>query len=152
MKKAAPLPAGRQSTYTEKAAAEICARIAEGEYLRVICREEGMPAWRTVYDWMEANKEFAARIARAREMGREAILEDTLIIADTPEEGIETEISETGKKEKRADMLGHRKLKIETRFKILAKWDPKKYGDKVTHSGDPDAPVALMLSGSDIHG
>ena len=146
------LPRGGQTKYTEQIASDICSRIADGEYLRVICREEGMPNWRTVYDWMEANKDFAARIARAREMGREAILEDTLIIADTPEEGVETEVSESGKKEKRGDMLGHRKLKIETRFKILAKWDPKKYGEKITHAGDPDAPVSLILNGSDIHG
>ncbi|RQS63847.1 terminase small subunit protein [Burkholderia sp. Bp8984] len=152
MAKAEKRPPGRPTTYTLKAADEICDRLADGEYLRVICRDEHMPAWRTVYHWIEADKDFAARIARAREMGREAIMEDTLVIADTPEEGVETEISETGKKEKRGDMLGHRKLKIETRFKILAKWDPKKYGEKITHSGDPDAPVALILNGSDVHG
>lgn len=143
---------GRPSRYTNVAADEICERLAEGEYLRVICRDEHMPKWRTVYGWMEAREDFSARIARARIMGRDAILEDTLLIADTTEEGVETEISENGTKEKRGDMLGHRKLKIETRFKILAKWDPKKYGEKVTHGGDPDAPLSLILNGSDIHG
>ena len=33
---------------------------------------------------------------------------------------------------KREDMLGHRKLQIETRLKLLAKWNPKKWGDKQT--------------------
>ncbi|HXD37446.1 MAG TPA: hypothetical protein VN624_12375, partial [Rhodanobacter sp.] len=35
------------------------------------------------------------------------------------------------------DMLGHRKLRIDTRLKLLAKWDPKRYGDKqqLEHSG-----------------
>ena len=53
---------------------------------------------------------------------------------------------------KKEDMLGHRKLQIETRLKLLAKWNPKKYGDKVTHSGDASAPIALILNGSDVHG
>lgn len=109
---------------------------------------------------MEAREDFSKRIARARELGREAIFEDILIIADTPMEGVETETSmgkgEDGDepivKEKRGDMLGHRKLMIEARFKLLAKWDPKRFGDSITHKGDADAPMQLILSGSDIHG
>jgi hypothetical protein len=31
---------------------------------------------------------------------------------------------------KTADMIEHRKLRIETRLKLLAKWNPKKWGDK----------------------
>lgn len=123
---------GRRSTFDQEIANQIAERIAEGEPLRVICREEGMPNWRTVYLWMEANEEFATLIARARIVGREAIFEDTLLIADEPEEGIRREISENGVKEVHEDMLGHRKLKIETRLKLLAKWDPKKYGERMT--------------------
>lgn len=129
---------GRPDTYTEATAKEICERLCEGEPLRQICRDEHMPNWRTVYLWMEAHPDFGTRIARARVMGREAIFEDTMHIADTPLEGVELEIGEDGKtKEKRADMLGHRKLQIETRLKLLAKWDPKKYGEKIhqEHSG-----------------
>ena len=36
-----------------------------------------------------------------------------------------------------ADMIEHRKLRIDTRLKLLAKWNPKKYGDKMAHTG-PD--------------
>ena len=106
-----------------------------------------MPAWRTVYKWLDEQPEFHARFARARELGQEAIFEDALLIADTPEEGIETEISESGKKEKRGDMLGHRKLKIETRLKLLAKWNPKKYGERL-HSevtGSNGSPFAVQI-------
>ena len=28
-------------------------------------------------------------------------------------------------------MLGHRKLRIDTRLKLLAKWNPKKWGDRM---------------------
>jgi hypothetical protein len=130
---------GQSSTYTPELAAEICARLSEGEPLRVICRDEHMPAWRTVYDWIRANPEFATRIARARELGYDAIAEEALEIADTPKSGVRTEETEDGYKTVREDMLGHRKLQVETRLKLLAKWSPKKYGDKidVTSGGDP---------------
>ena len=127
------------TTYTTEIAAEICARLSEGEPLRVICRDSHMPAWRTVYDWMRANPEFATRIARARELGYDAIAEEALEIADTPREGVRIEESDKdGAKRVRDDMLGHRKLQVETRLKLLAKWSPKKYGDKidVTSGGD----------------
>lgn len=110
-----------------------------------ICRGDGMPGLRTVYDWMGANKVFAARIARAREAGYDAIATDALLIADTPLEGVRVVTSGAGKKKKvevyREDMLGHRRLQVETRLKLLAKWDPKRYGDSTTLKGDADAPL-----------
>jgi len=118
--------------FSQEVADAICERIAEGEPLRAICREEGMPAWRTIYDWIDAEPAFAARFARAREVGFDAIAAQTLEIADTPQEGIRSEVTDDGKtKEVREDMLGHRKLQIETRLKLLAKWSPKKYGEKI---------------------
>jgi hypothetical protein len=41
------------------------------------------------------------------------------------------------------DMLGHRKLQIETRLKLLAVWDPKRYGNKVQLGGDGGAPIRV---------
>jgi hypothetical protein len=38
------------------------------------------------------------------------------------------------------------KLIVETDLKLLAKWSPKRYGDKVTHSSDPDAPLVTNPS------
>ena len=124
------------STYTEAIADEICTRIAEGEPLRQICRDKRMPAWRTVYAWLDAHEQFRTNFTRAREVGYDAIAEEALRIADTPLEGDETETEtedDSGrvkKKVKRSDMLGHRKLQVETRLKLLAKWSPKKYGDR----------------------
>lgn len=120
---------GRQTTYKQKTADTICGLIAEGTPLRQICRMENMPAWRTVYNWLGANIEFEAQFARARELGFDAIAEEALEIANTPLMGETEETSENGKKITRADMLGHRKLQIETRLKLLAKWSPK-YADK----------------------
>lgn len=137
--------AGRPSKFTHELAAEICERLSDGEPLAQICRDEHMPCVRTVDFWREKDAEFFSAIARARARGFDAIAADTLRIADTPEEGVETIETEEGTTVKRGDMLGHRKLQIDTRLKLLAKWDPKRYGDKITqeHTGPDGGPVQI---------
>lgn len=128
---------GRRSTYTPELHAEICERLSQGEPLADICRDEHMPAVRTVSLWKATHESFAADFARAREEGFDELGAQCLRIANTPVLG-ETETSkEWGTEVKKADMIEHRKLQIETRLKLLAKWDPKRYGDKqqVEHSG-----------------
>lgn len=133
------------TTYTQKIADEICERLSEGEPLRQICRDAHLPAWRTVYDWIKADEDFAARIARARELGFDAIAEEALEIANTPVIGVETEDDGEKVKVKRSDALGHRKLQVETRLKLLAKWCPKKYGDRLATelTGADGGPVQI---------
>lgn len=135
---------GRPSTFSEAIAEEIAERISNGEPLRQICRDEHMPAWRTVYAWMEARPDFSARIAHARELGEEAIAQEALLIADTPLMGERSKVGKDGVEVWSEDMLGHRKLQIETRLKLLAKWNPKKWGEKVTqtHEGG-DKPLQV---------
>lgn len=126
---------GRRTTYTEETAAEICGRIKDGETLRAICRDDDMPSWRTVYDWLTSHEDFATRFALARDIGAEAIAQEALDIADTPEEGVieidKENVNGPYTEVRRADMIEHRKLRIETRLKLLAKWNPKKYGDRL---------------------
>jgi hypothetical protein len=112
---------GRKSTFDQAKADQICERLAKGEPLAVICRDDAMPQYRTVYDWADANEAFAANIARAREDGHEAIGADCLTIADNANGDTQRD-----------------KLRVETRLKLLAKWSPKKYGDKLEleHSGE----------------
>lgn len=121
---------GGKTSYTQELADEIVARISDGETLRAICREEHMPAWRTVYDWIASNQDFSTRIARARDLGFDAIAEQALSIADTPVQGTRRKETADGVETIYEDMLGHRKLQVETRLKLLAKWSPKKYGEK----------------------
>lgn len=135
----------RPSSYSENIAAEICERISEGEPLRQICRDENMPAWRTVYHWLDTHADFQARFARARDLGHDAIAEEALEISNTPLEGVRRKESADGIEITREDMLGHRKLQIETRLKLLAKWNPKKYGDKLELAGNKDAPLTVQV-------
>lgn len=133
----------------------ICSRISEGEPLRQICRTEGFPSWNTVYQWLKEDAAFAARFAQAREAGFDAIAEECLDIADETAGDTKTVTrGETSYEVADTEWISRSKLRVETRLKLLAKWDPKRYGDKLetTLKGDPLAPIALTLNGSDVDG
>lgn len=128
----APRKTGRPSKYDPEIARIICEQLSEGVPLRQICREnDGFPAWRTVYDWMGRDEALSASIARARDIGYDAIAEECLQIADTIQLGQKQVMTDDGSSTTIEDMLGHRKLQIETRLKLLAKFHPTKYGDKL---------------------
>lgn len=59
--------AGRPSSYTPEKAEEILNRIAAGESMRSVCRDDDMPALSTLRRWEEDVPEFARKCARARE-------------------------------------------------------------------------------------
>ena len=154
---------GRPSKYIQETAPKMCELLSEGIPLREICRMGGMPAWRTVYDWMykddalgEAGVGLSAAFARARDVGYEALAEECLIIADNVKIGIKKTFSSGSDEDEDSmtvveeDMLGHRKLQIETRLKLLAKWNPKKYGDKLQVGGDPESPLEVKNEAMDI--
>jgi hypothetical protein len=110
-----------------------------------------MPAWQKIYEWMgkddalgDAGTGLSGSIARARQQGYEAIAEECLLIADNPQFGQKQTMSDQGTSTTIEDMLGHRKLQIETRLKLLAKWDPKRFGDRVALTGASDgAPIQV---------
>ena len=130
---------GRQTIRTPEIDEKIVEGLRKGIPLTVICREDGMPEPRTVYDWRDADGAFATAIARARDEGEDVIAWECMSIADTPLEGQEVEKDHKGAviKTKTGDMLGHRKLQIETRLKLLSKFNPKRWGDRqqLEHSG-----------------
>ena len=148
----APKKTGRPSKYDPEIARIICEQLSEGIPLRQICREnEGFPAWRTVYDWMGRDEELSASIARARDIGYDALAEECLQIADNVKVGVRkvyssgAEEGEDSMTVHEEDMLGHRKLQIETRLKLLAKFHPTKYGDKIgLHGVEGAAPITTQ--------
>lgn len=133
---------GRNSTYTDSIAQEICERLAVGEPLAQICRSDGMPGLSTVYDWRDANEAFAGMIARAREAGFDHIAMDALNILDEAPERVITTSGED-RTESRIDSasVAHAKNRFEGRLKLLAKWDPNRYGDRQLVGSDPENPL-----------
>jgi len=110
---------------------DLAAHISEGGTLRQWCRDNEV-SHQTVYRAINSSKENQDQIARARDLGYDAIAEDCFDIADGAEhtsEGVQ-----------------HAKLRIWTRTQLLAKWQPAKYGDKqhVTHANDKDQPITIV--------
>lgn len=138
-KKATSAKRGRPSTYSPAVADEICERIAKGEPLRQICRDDHMPEWRTVYGWQDKHPDFLARIGHARELGEEAIAQECFDIADNAaNDWMEVPSNDGGVLHKlNGEHIQRSKLRIETRLKLLAKWNPRKWGERqhVEHSG-----------------
>ncbi|MBN9031219.1 MAG: hypothetical protein BGO05_11820 [Rhizobiales bacterium 63-7] len=146
---------GRPSAYSGDIAAIICERIADGNSLRTICAEDGMPNKATVLRWISSNDAFRDQYARAREAQADALFDEILAIADAPLIGEKIKIDKDGNKEiTRGDMIEHRRLQVDTRKWMASKLLPKKYGDKqqLEHSGVDGAPLVpiinLSLSGA----
>jgi hypothetical protein len=122
--------------------AEICRRLAEGESLRAICRDEGMPSEATVRGWALADEGFSAQYARARELGYHALADEIVHISNTPQIGVKTKTNDKGEVETtEGDMIEHRRLQVDARKWFLSKVLPKVYGDRTVLAGDPDAPL-----------
>jgi hypothetical protein len=129
---------GRESMFTQQLAEEIVRRLSSGEPLADICRDDHMPTTRSVYRWCKLHPDFNTAFLEARDAGFDEIANDCLRIANTPVMGETETTKEWGTEVKRGDMFDHRKLQIETRLKLLAKWDPRRYGERIhqEHSGE----------------
>lgn len=134
---------GRPSKYTPELADEICERLSKGEPLTQICRSEHMPDRTTVHDWRAANEEFSQRFARAKDDGYDSIAMDCLHIAD--ETGKDTKYTEHGEQAD-SEWITRSRLRVDTRLKLLAKWDPKRYGDKIEHDVQGAIKVEITKS------
>ncbi|MCC6737365.1 MAG: hypothetical protein IT534_14730 [Bauldia sp.] len=111
---APPSMSGGPTLYREPLAEEILARLALGESLRSICRTEGMPAESTIRTWaMEDRRGFAARYARARDLGLDALADVLLAIPDE------------------APDAASGRLRFEVLRWYLSKLAPKRYGDRI---------------------
>jgi hypothetical protein len=122
---------------------ELVQWISNGKTLREFCRQDGMPNFSVMYDWEAEDKDFAQRIAHARLKGHDVIAEECAALSDTEPLAV---YDEAGNKRYDPGSIAWRKMQIETRLKLLAKWNPRKYGDKTILAGDDAAPVVMEVS------
>lgn len=132
----------KKPTHTPELIEAICEELAKGIPLTVICAQEGYPAPRTVRDWEQQDEAIAAAIARARELGEVALAEQCLAIAD--DETHDWELSKKGAVTNEV-AIQRAKLRVDTRLKLLAKFNPKRWGDKVEHTGPGGGPVQFAV-------
>lgn len=94
-------------------------RIAAGESLNGVCKEEGMPGFRTVMDWLEQDEDFRTKYACAREAQADVLFDG---MADVENRVLLGEL----KPDAARVVLDSQRWRAE-------KLKPKVYGNKVEH-------------------
>lgn len=87
--------------------------------------------------WLNDDAELAAEYARAREDLIERMAQEVLELSD-----VDVGLQPDGKKDWAA--VQKHKLQVDTRKWLLSKLAPKKFGDKLELTGDPDRPLAIQ--------
>lgn len=125
-------PARAPVRYSEALADEIIERMSRGEALRQICRSPGMPDPSAVVLWADKDAVFAQRYARAREAIADRYAEELVELADSVRRGATSE------------EVNAARLAVDTRKWVASKLMPRRYGDRVTVEGNPDAPLQTV--------
>jgi hypothetical protein len=100
------------------------------------CQKAGVPQ-STFNRWVDGDSKLAEDYAHAREDLIERIASEIMELSDS-------EVPETGDGKRDWQAIQQRKLQVDSRKWLLSKLAPKKYGDKLELSGDPDNPVAIQ--------
>ena len=122
---------GRPSKYSEELADAICTRLAQGESMRSVCRDEDMPVMQTMWRWIREKAEFSEQYARAKQESADAIIEDILDIADEGED------------------VARDRLRIDARKWVASKLKPKKYGDTTKLEDELPINYVITIGGAD---
>ncbi len=135
--------AGRPSLYCKALATKICRRLAEGESLRAVCLDPAMPDKATVLRWLadKDKAEFRDQYAHARDMRADALFDEALEIADAAAGDWTTDGN--GKTVLDHEHVQRSRLRVDTRKWAAGKLAPKRYGDKIQHTGDGGGPIRV---------
>lgn len=137
-----PKKVGRPSIYSTQLALTICEAMASGKSLKQVCEQDGMPAYSTVRKWELENAEFAALSTRAREIGCHVMAEECIEIADDGRnDWMLANDEENAGYKFNGEHAQRSKLRIETRMRLIGKWMPKVYGDKMALTDGDGKPL-----------
>ena len=107
---------------------KVLEHVALGGTLRAFCRQKGMPSYRTLYRWLDKDQEFLSRFTYvSRFLGARAIAEEALALVDTPP----PVIGEGDNARMDNAHVNWMRSRSDLRLKLLSKWYPQEYGDKV---------------------
>ena len=142
----------RPTDYNEETASIICGRMADGESVRSICRDESMPALSTVFLWVTKHPKFSEQYKLAMASRADAMFEEMLDIADDGQNDwmeIQDKDGDNIGWKMNGEHVQRSRLRIDTRKWALSKMLPKKYGDKPETGADdqPDVtPVTVNIN------
>lgn len=142
---------GRPSDYSAEIADAICARLAGGESLRTVCKDDDMPSTVTAFAWMRKHPEFLNQYARAKEEAADALVEEMLDIADDGTNDWMEKHDADGAcigYQLNGEHVQRSKVRIDARKWIAAKLKPKKYGEKVDISGQVNYTFSMNYEGN----
>ena len=148
----APVKADRVARYAaliEAEAAtleEMAQRVAEGEGLPAICKDWDIPYGR-FSAWLAADPARNDVYEGALRLYTDAMAFEARDIADRTELGQTTREGPEGTVTTSEDMLGHRKLRVDTRLRLMAKWHRARYGDSVQVEHTGETVVRLTFGG-----
>jgi len=133
----------RPSKFTKVCAEKICARLMQGESLRRICMDDGMPDRATVFRWMQQHESFRDQYAHARSVQADTLVDEILDIADDGQNDTYVD-GESGAERTNYDVIARSKLRVDARKWLAGKLAPKKYGEKIQQelTGAGGAPLA----------
>lgn len=141
---------GRPKIHGDEVRATILARLAKGESLRAICRDETMPDASTVHEWVIKEPQFAQQYTRARELQADMLVDEILEIADdNSRDVIQYEDGEGNITERvNHDHINRSRLRVDARKWFASKVFPKRYGDKqeVEHTGKDGTPLIPVMN------
>lgn len=138
-----PKKRGRPTDYTGALAGQICLRLANGESLRKLCQDDKMPDKATVLRWLadKEKAEFRDQYAHARELQADKLFDEAIEIADDASgDWVE---ADDGKKVLDHEHVQRSRLRVDTRKWAAGKLAPKRYGDKLQHTGDGGGPIRV---------
>lgn len=139
---------GRPEIYTPEIAEAICMRLANGESLRSICRDDAMPGRTTVTKWIIEDKEgFANQYARAKDIGLDEMADEIFDIADdSRNDWIERQNAKTGEVYEvvNDEAISRARLRVDARKWYLSKLAPKRYGERLELAGDEKNPLRIV--------
>lgn len=135
---------GKRPPCDEEIFDDVLSMIAAGIPLRQICRYPDMPTKDAIYKFLEDETDPTehgrrlARYARARRIGFDEIAEEGLeIVDDGSNDYMERERDGVPEIVLDRENIARSKLRFEGRLKLLAVWDPRRYGEMLK-LGDPD--------------
>ncbi len=108
----------RKTVTTPENKAKVLELISDGLSVREICRQENMPARKTIYQWIREDEDFGNNYARACAWRADTLFDEIEDIADGDGD------------------VARDRLRIDARKWKLSKMQPKKYGDRLELDGE----------------
>lgn len=107
---------------------ELKQRVTDGESLREVSSALNVPHG-LFASWIESEPARMDAYKAALRVRADALLHDAVSISANTQEGQTVKEGPDGVVTTTEDMLGHRKLRVDTNLKVAARWDPARFGD-----------------------